>query len=140
MKYLLDTCLISELIKSRPDKKVLKWVEGCDEEAFFLSVMTIGEIQKGIAKIKDKNRKSIIQRWLDHELRDRFVDRILLITEGVALAWGIIQGEAECKGNSIPAIDGLIGATAIAHNLTVVTRNEKDIAKTGARILNPWDL
>ena len=140
MKYLLDTCVISELVKNKPEKKVVRWVEGCDEELLYLSVLTIGEIQKGIAKLKDKNRKNNIQRWLDSDLRKRFTERILPIDEDTVLTWGVVQGEAELIGLQIPTIDGLIGATAITHNLTVVTRNEKDIALTGARILNPWNL
>ncbi len=81
-----------------------------------------------------------IQRWLDSELRKRFAERILPINENVALIWGEIQGEIEKKGIIVPTIDGLLGATSIAYNLTVVTRNEKDIAPTGARIFNPWNL
>lgn len=140
MKYLLDTCVISELVKNKPEKKVIKWVEDCDEELLYLSVLTIGEIQKGIAKLKDENRKNNIQRWLDSDLRERFTERILPIDEETVLTWGVVQGESELIGLQIPTIDGLIGATAITHNLTVVTRNEKDIALSGARTLNPWNL
>ena len=140
MKYLLDTCVVSELIKKVPDEKVLQWIKVSDEELFFLSVLTIGEIQKGIAKLPDSRRKSSIQRWLDSDLLERFSQRILTITIDIAAAWGQIQGESELRGEPVPTIDGLIGATAIAHNLTVVTRNEKDLKKTGARIFNPWKL
>ncbi|MGP8330212.1 MAG: type II toxin-antitoxin system VapC family toxin [Methanosarcinaceae archaeon] len=140
MKYLLDTCVVSELIKKVPDEKVIQWIKVSDEEIFFLSVLTIGEIQKGIAKLPDSRRKFSIQRWLDRDLLERFSQRILTITIDIATAWGQIQGESESRGEPIPTIDGLIGATAIAHNLTVVTRNEKDLKKTGARIFNPWKL
>jgi|SRR5690606_21563050 len=138
MKYLLDTCLISELAKKSSHPNVVKWVAECEEGALYLSVLTLGEIQKGIAKLSDKKRKSGLQKWLDSDLKGRFADRILPVTEEIAKTWGTIQGEAEAKGNPIPSIDGLIGATAVAHNLTVVTRNERDIAPTGARVLNPW--
>ena len=138
MKYLLDTCVISELAKAAPNRLVVQWLEGCDEEALFLSVLTIGEIQKGIAKLANGKRKDTIQRWLDRDLRDRFSERLLDIDEEVALTWGLIQGEAEGRGRPIPTIDGLLGATAIANNLVVVTRNEEDIRPTGARVLNPW--
>jgi predicted nucleic acid-binding protein len=138
MRYLLDTCVISELIKKKPDKKVIEWIEGCAEEMLFLSVLTIGEIQKGIARLSEASRKASLQSWLDSQLRERFSDRILAITEDVALTWGIIQGEAELKGKPLPTIDGLIGATAICNNLTIATRNEKDILTSGARIFNPW--
>ena len=138
MKYLLDTCVISELAKAAPNRHVVKWLDGCDEEATFLSVLTIGEIQKGIAKLADGKRKDTIQRWLDVDLRERFSERLLSIDEEVALTWGLIQGEAERRGKPMPTIDGLLGATAIANNLVFVTRNEDDIRSTGARVLNPW--
>jgi predicted nucleic acid-binding protein len=140
LKYLLDTCAISELIKNRPNKRVVKWIEECNEDNIYLSVLTIGEIQKGITKLEDKRRKVKIQIWLDSDLKARFADRILPISEDVVLTWGVLEGEAELKGRPIPVIDALIGATALTYNLTVVTRNVEDINPTGARILNPWIL
>lgn len=138
MKFLLDTCVISELIKKKPDSKVIIWISDCPEDSFYLSVLTIGEIQKGISKLSDKNRKKRIQNWLDKDLKNRFADRIIPITLEIALTWGEILAESESKGISIPSIDSMIGATAVAQNLYVVTRNEKDIKKTGARVINPW--
>lgn len=140
MKYLLDTCVISELMKNKPEKNVIDWIENYDEDLLYISVLTIGEIQKGISKLKNKKRKNKIQFWLDNDLRERFADRILPIDIDTALTWGIIEGESEAIGLPIPVIDGLIGATAITHNLTIITRNEKDILPTGARILNLWKL
>jgi len=139
LKYLLDTCLVSELVRKKPNPRVLKWVADCDEDLTFLSVLTLGEIQKGISKLDDKKRRATLQMWLDSDLRVRFGDRVLSITQDIAQAWGVLQGEAEAKGIVLPTIDGLIGATAITHNLTVVTRNVADLVKTGAKILNPWD-
>jgi hypothetical protein len=140
VRYLLDTCVVSELVKSKPDPKVVKWFEGCDEDSLFLSVLTIGEIQKGIARLDNSSRKTALQQWLDGELRERFGGRILPVTEDVSLTWGATQADAERKGAPIPTIDGLIGATAVVHNLTVVTRNRRDLARTTARVLDPWDL
>jgi hypothetical protein len=140
VRYLLDTCLISELVKAKPNGAVVKWLEGCDEEGLFLSVLVLGEIQKGITKISDEKRKASMQRWLDSDLRQRFAGRILPVSEEVALTWGIVQAKAELQGAPIPTIDGLVGATALAHNLTAVTRNERDIKATGARVFNPWTL
>jgi predicted nucleic acid-binding protein len=139
MRYLLDTCTISELVKKKPVKRVIDWIAACDEDAVCLSVLTIGEIQKGIAKVTDAPRRTKLQRWLDTDLMERFSGRILPISVEIMLTWGIIEGEAEIRGKPIPIIDGLIGASAIAHNLTVVTRNSIDIAPTGARTLNPWE-
>ena len=140
MKYLIDTCVISEVLRTNPEKKVLQWFEDCDEEFTFLSVLTIGEIQKGITKLPDNQRKIKIQKWLNKDLLQRFLNKIIPIDIEIASTWGQIQGEAESRGITIPSIDGLIGASAVAHNMTVVTRNDKDIQKTGARVLNPWKL
>lgn len=138
MRYLLDTCVLSELAKTAPNENVVEWLRQRDEDTVFLSVLTLGEIQKGIAKLLDGKRKESIQLWLDNELRRRFSERLLPVDEEVALTWGLIQGGAERQGRPIPAIDGLLGATAVAHNLTVVTRDEADIGQTGARTFNPW--
>ena len=138
MKYLLDTCAISELVKKHPDEKIVQWIKECDEDTVFISVLTLGEIQKGISKLDDNRRRIKIQKWLDSDLRERFAERILPISLEVALTWGVIEGESANKGRPLPVIDALIGATAVAHNLTVVTRNERDIRCTGARILNLW--
>ena len=138
MSYLLDTCVISEIIRRRPHAGVVKWLENCDESDLYLSVLTIGEIQKGIARLKDGDRKVSIQRWLDNELGNRFEGRILPINTSVATAWGRMQGEAELRGEPMPTVDGLLAATAMVHNLALVTRNEKDVAASGARIINPW--
>ena len=140
MKYLFDTCLVSELVRKAPEPKVAKWVAECEEDAAFLSVLTIGEIQKGISRLNEKKKKAFLQNWLDSHLRERFKGRILPISEDIAQTWGLMQGEAESKGKSISTMDGLIGATALAHNLTVVTRNESDLRPTGAKVLNPWSL
>lgn len=135
---MLDTCAISELAKRQPDKNVVNWINRADEELLYLSVLTVGEIQKGISKLGDLRKRTKIQEWIDSELRTRFSRRVLPITEEVALTWGTIEGAAEAEGRPIPIIDGLIGATAIAHNLTVITRNVADIASTGARVFDPW--
>jgi len=138
VRYLLDTCVISELVRPRPDQGVVEWLANREEESIFLSVLTLGDIQKGIAKLKNGNRRDAIQRWLDTELRERFSERTLPVDDEVTLAWGLIQAEAELQGTPVPTIDGLLGATAVAHNLTIVTRNEQDILPTGARVVNPW--
>jgi toxin FitB len=138
MNYLLDTCIVSELTRPKPYQPLIDWLEGCNEECLNLSVLTLGEIQKGVARLKDSAKKSRLQQWLDGDLRQRFSQRILPITDEIALAWGTMQGRAEDRGRPIPSIDGLLGATAIVHNLTIVTRNESDLAATGAAVFNPW--
>ena len=138
MKYLLDTCLISELIKRQPDQRTLKWVRAVDEAQCFISVITVGEIQKGITKLTDNNKQDRLRAWFDNDFSKRFRNRIIPINNQIASKWGEILGTNEQKGVTLPVIDALIAATAITMDLTVVTRNTKDIQRCGAKILNPW--
>ena len=138
MKYLLDTCVISELAKPVPEKKVLNWFNGIPSEALLLSVVTIGEIRKGLTKLADSKRKDSLAVWLNTLLED-YRARILAIDLAVADNWGQIQGNAEMAGAPMSTLDGLIAATAYTHNLTVVTRNENDFNKARVPILNPWN-
>ena len=139
MNYLLDTCIISELIKPKPSSKVTKWLRSCREESLFLSSLTIGEIQKGISKLSESRKKNELQAWLDVELTLRFDRRILGIDIAVAKKWGDIQASSELAGNKMPVVDSLIASIGIVHDLTVVTRNTADMKPSGVRLLNPWD-
>jgi len=138
LNYLLDTSLISELVKPTPNKAVLKWVEGHPEQTMFLSALTLGEIQKGVAKLARSKRKALLQEWVNNDLPRRFSGRVLDITGDVAILWGKLQGDAEMKGLKMPVIDSLIAATGKLHNLIVVTRNGADIAQSGVEVFNPW--
>lgn len=139
MNYLLDTCIISELIKPKPNSKVIKWLRSCREESLFLSSLTIGEIQKGISKLPESRKKNELQTWLDAELALRFDRRILGVDIAVAKKWGDIQASSELAGNKMPVVDSLIASIGIVHDLTVVTRNTADMKPSGVRLLNPWD-
>ncbi len=139
MKYLLDTCVISELIKPEKNNKVVKWIKKRKESSLFISVLTIGEIQKGISKLPDSHKKEYLKTWVDNDLKKRFAGRILEITEEIATSWGEIQAKSESEGKKMPVIDSLIAATAIKNNLTVVTRNIKDIENSGCKSINPWE-
>lgn len=139
MKYLLDTCLISELVKKVPNSAVVGWLDTQDEQSFFLSVLTIGELQKGISKLSDGTRKDELQAWVEHDLTLRFMGRIIDIDLETVLIWGRLQGEVEQKGVTLPVMDSLIAATAKAHGLVVVTRNVKDIERCQVRVCNPWE-
>ena len=139
MNYLLDTCVLSEFVKKSPNQNVIQWIEKCDEDTLYLSVLSIGEIQKGIAKLADVHRKTIIQTWLETDLRNRFAERLIPVNEEIAITWGTVQGEAEANGITLPTIDGLLSATALTCNLIIVTRNGKDMITTGVKIFNPWD-
>ncbi|MBF0236707.1 MAG: type II toxin-antitoxin system VapC family toxin [SAR324 cluster bacterium] len=140
MKYLLDTCVISELVKRKPNDKVIQWIENQQEEALYLSVISIGEIQKGISKLPESDRKQKLQVWLKEELSLRFEKRIMNIDIQVAKTWGEIQSKAEQKGKSLPAIDSLIAATGLAYQLTVITRNIEDMVESGVNLYNPWEV
>ncbi len=138
MKYLLDTCLLSELIKPDPSPKVVEWLSAQDEDHLYISVLTIGEILKGIGKLPTGRKRLRLQAWVDHDLRNRFKGKVLPIDDETAETWGTLSAEAEGKGKKLPVIDGLLAATALANGLTVVTRNTKDIESSGANYINPW--
>lgn len=139
MKYLLDTCVISELKKTKFNPNVIEWINSQEEENLFLSVFTIAEIQKGISKLPDSEKKEKLQLWLDDDLQQRFFGRILEINIEIASCWGIIQGKAELKGKKMSVIDGLISATGIVNDCIVVTRNVADMVESGCKIFNPWE-
>ncbi len=138
MKYLLDTCLISELVKKKPNAAVVSWLDKQDEQSLFLSVLTFGELQKGISKLPDGERKDQLQAWAKHDLVERFTGRMIDINRETALVWGKLQGESEQQGERLPVMDSLIAATATAHGLIVVTHNLKDMERCRARVCNPW--
>jgi predicted nucleic acid-binding protein len=138
MKFLLDTCIISEIIRQQPARNVSNWIKKEDESNFFISVLTIGELHKGIEKLPESKRKEELHNWVENDLKERFLNKIIDIDMQVAMMWGKIQGMAERVGRPMPAIDSLIAATGIAHHLTIVTRNTSDMKESGVALLNPW--
>ena len=138
MKYLLDTCVISEIIKPKPDKNVISWVQDQDESCLYLSVLTFGEIEKGIEKAQDKPRKRKLQLWVEQDLKQRFINRIIAIDLDISVRWGAIQGQAELVGKPMPVIDGLIAVSGLVHDCIVVTRNISDMEQSSVELLNPW--
>jgi toxin FitB len=138
VRYLLDTCLVSELVKKEPNPAVVSWLDEQDEQKLFLSVLNLGELQKGISKLPDGTKKNELQAWVALDLVERFTGRILEIDLDTALCWGRLQGEAEQAGEKLPVMDSLIAATAAAHGLIVVTRNVRDIERCRVRVFNPW--
>lgn len=136
--FLLDTNVVSELVRPRPDSRVAYWMESTDEELLFLSVLTLGEIRKGITALADPARKGRLETWLSRGLILRFEGRILAIDQAVADRWGQITGALALQGSPLAVIDGLLAATALHHNLTLVTRNTRDVALTGAAVFDPW--
>jgi toxin FitB len=136
--FLLDTNVISELVKPKPEPKVIRWIDRTDESLLCLSVLSLGEIRKGIASLPNASRRVSLEAWLDYDLVLRFTGRILDIDQAVADRWGRMAAKALAAKSPLPVIDGLLAATAVQHNLTLVTRNTKDVAVTGVAVFNPW--
>lgn len=138
MKYLLDTCVLSEVTKPEPSKSVVRFLHTADDAALCISVLSLGELEKGVHRLAPGRRKTSLEAWL-LELRETYAGRFLDVTSDVALEWGRASAKAEAKGRPIPVVDGLIAATALVHALAVVTRNTADMARTGVRIVDPWE-
>ena len=138
MKYLLDTCVISELVAKQPNAGVVAWIDSIDPDSVYLSVITIGEIRKGIEKLPGSKRKTSLESWLKDELLVRFSGRIVSIDTGVMLTWGKTIGALELEGKKMSAIDSLISAIALHGSFCVATRNENDFKHAGVMVINPW--
>lgn len=137
MGYLLDTCLLSEVWKPKPNRGVLDWLGESREDELFLSVLTLGEIQKGIARLPAGKKRGALER--DYALlRSRFSSRVLGVTETVAETWGQLSASAARDGRHLHVVDGLLAATALVAGLTVVTRNGADFAVTPVPLIDPW--
>ena len=139
MRFLLDTCVISELVSKRPDPGVVQWIDDVGEEKIYLSAITVGEIKKGIEKLPNSRRKSALTGWLEDDLLTRFRNKILPIDVGVMLVWGELTAKLEMQGRKLPAMDSLIAAIALSGNLSLVTRNEDDFKHLDIPITNPWN-
>ena len=137
--FLPDTNVPSELSRIRPNPRVARWLEDADDGELYLSVITIGEICKGLTVHPEEHRRAILKQWLDNTLRPWFAGRILPISEAISERWGILEGQCQMKGLTLNVPDGLIAATALEHDLTIVTRNVRDFAGLGVTVLNPWD-
>ena len=135
MAFLLDINVVSELRKKhRNEPKIQRWLSAVDSEDLFTSVMVVGEIRRGIEKVRptDPIFASQLELWL-HRLQIDYRDRILSITEEIAEFWGTI-----CPNDPLPEPDGLIAATALHHGMTLVTRNVQHVQRSGVKLLNPW--
>jgi hypothetical protein len=137
--FLLDTNVISELMKPRPNRRVAEWADATPEELLHLSVITIGEVRKGIDLFDEADpRRAALQSWLDHDLRVRFAGRLLVFDDAVAERWGQLEALAKKRRRTLPTIDAQLAATALHYGLTFVTRNTDDFAPTGVSIVDPW--
>ena len=138
MSFLLDTNVVSEWVKPRPDPHVVAWLADVDEDRVFMSVVTIGELRHGIERLPAGRRRAQLDEWLREELPLRFEGRVLSIDAAVANAWGTIVGQRERTGLPISTMDAFVAATAEVHELTLVTRNASDFKSSVKTIYNPW--
>lgn len=136
--FLLDANCIFELVSAKPDPRVVDWMDAVDERMLYLSVLTIGEIRKGIGGLVQGKRRTRLETWLEMALKARFAERIVPIDVSIADRWGLLSAEAKREGRALSIIDGLLAATALHYNLTVVSRNVRDFAGTRVAVLNPW--
>jgi toxin FitB len=139
LNLLLDTNVLSEVRQPAPDLKVLGWLDAVDEDRVFISVASIAELRRGIALMDDGRRRDALVAWLANDLPARFAERILPIDRVVAECWGDLMAQSRRSGVALSVMDGLFAATALAKDLTLVTRNVKDFASFGVPLLNPWD-
>ena len=137
MSYLLDTCVVSELSRPRPDAGVVAWMSEADATSLHLSAITIGEVRRGALRLPAGKRRTSLSDWSER-LRRGFSGRVLPIDESVALRWAEIAARAEQSGRPGSFADGLIAATALDRGLTLVTRNVADFEPFGVSLLNPW--
>lgn len=139
MSYLVDTNCISELAKKEPDQKVVRWFSDHEELELYLSVITFGELRKGIEKLTNADKRRRLRQWVNEDLHDRFEGRIIDISLQEVNEWGWLLARADNQGTPMPAIDALIAATASVHQFSVVTRKVGDMKAAGVRLINPWE-
>jgi predicted nucleic acid-binding protein len=138
VKFLLDTNVVSEGTKPRPNSGVMAWLAAADESHVFLSVITLAELRNGVERLPAGARRARLDAWLTQQLPTRFETRLLPVDAETADICGYITARARARGRTVEAMDALIAATAVQHDLTVVTRNVSDFEPLGARVINPW--
>ena len=139
MNYLLDTCVLSEFTRRKPNEAVVRWVEAVEEQKLFLSAITIGETQRGIERLPESHRKTELSGWLNSGLIERFGPRILALDAQTLFLWGSLSARMESAGHLMAVMDGLIAATALQNSLILVTRNVRDFLPSGVQLINPWE-
>lgn len=139
MNYLLDTCVLSEFTRRRPEEKVVHWMESIAEEKLFISVITIGEIQRGIERLPESHRKTELLVWMNNRLVKRFEQRVVPLDMPAMFLWGSLTARVESTGQPMAVMDSFIVATALQNNLIIVTRNVTDFLPHGVQVINPWE-
>ena len=138
MRFLIDTNVVSEMLRPEPSSKVMGWLNAQSPLDVAISALTLGEVERGTTLMPAGRRRSTLERWVSHDLPQQFQGRLLAVDEATAREWGRLAARAGVSGRSLPVIDGLLLATAAVHGLTLVTRNESDCAARGVPVFNPW--
>lgn len=139
MNFLLDTNVVSEWAKPKPNSGVIRWLAEQDEDRLLLSVISLAELRRGVERLAAGVRRVHLERWLDDELTERFAGRILGIDQSIANQWGRVLAASEARGKRMNLMDGFLAATAVALGLTLVTRNRADFEAAGCALFNPWE-
>ena len=139
MNYLLDTCVLSEFTRRQPEERVIQWMDSIDEEMLYLSVVTIGEIQRGIERLPESHRKTELFHWMNVGLIELFGQRILPLDTQTLFLWGSLTARLESSGQPMSVMDSLIVATALQNSLIIATRNVPDFLPSGVQVINPWE-
>ena len=137
MSFLIDTNILSEARRPEPNRGIIEWLDQLDEDRAFISVISLAEIRRGVALNKGRKRDALAE-WLMHGLAERFAGRILAVDERVAIAWGDLMAEAKRRGIGLASMDGLLAATALVRDLTLVTRNVRDFQDFDLKLFDPW--
>lgn len=138
MAWLIDTCVLSEPTRKLPNPRVAAFVGKLDFAETYISVISVAEIWKGIKKLPPSRRRNMLEDWLKNKLLPNFSNAPIPIDLDVAWKWGELRASLDAEGNAMPAVDCILAATALTHDLTFVTRNEVHFAHCGVRVFNPW--
>jgi toxin FitB len=138
VNFLLDTNVVSEWVKPRPNFGVMEWLATTDEDRLFLSVVTLAELRYGVERLPNGRKRAQLQEWLETELIERFEGRMVVIDESIATMWGELLARADAAGRPLGAMDGFLAATALVHQMSMVTRNEADFSAIAIKTFNPW--
>jgi len=139
VNYLLDTWVLSEFTRRQPDQRVIEWLNSIEEEKHFISVITVGEIQRGIERLPDSHRKTELLVWMNSGLLKRFAERMVAIDAPTMFIWGSLTARLEAAGQPMSVMDSLIVASALHNNLIVATRKVADFLPGGVQVINPWE-
>jgi len=138
MSYLLDTCVLTEFSRRKPDAKVIRWIDSVGEDKLYVSVITIGELQRSIEKLTESQRKNDLMVWLNEGLKERLKDKILPLETVTLTLWGSLTSWKELNGQPMGVMESLIAATALCNNLIIVTNQTEAYLRCGAQVVNPW--